>query len=158
MSKPHDRWDLDRNPLTEEDRQKILERIHSSLYWLGKYVPEEETIDGEELPLHDIIFDFVGKENPSEEEVRAALDLADKMQRKARSLETELRTGESMTKGQAHMLLDEICGLLRGVDEVRTSRGADAQLMARTLMSKVNDERRWQDFLRAARYSGDISH
>jgi hypothetical protein len=158
MTAPKDRWDLDTSPLTESDREKILGRIYSTLYWLGKYVPEEEIIEGEDLPLRDIIFNFVNKEDPSEEEVRAALSLADAMERKARHLEASLKTGTHLTKGQAHMLLDEVCGLLRGVDEVRTAKGADALWKARTLMSKVKDEKRWLDFLISAGFMGDISH
>jgi hypothetical protein len=158
MIEPDDKWDIDTNPLTEEDRAKILARIHSALYWLGKFIPEEEVLDGEKVPLRDIIFKFVSEEHPSEEEVLAALSLSDAMQKKARELEASLKNGEHLTKGQAHMLLDEICGLMRGVDEVRTSKGADAQLKAKALMTKVQDEKRWQEFIKSVSFMSDINH
>lgn len=156
--RPEDKWDLDTRPLTEDDRNKILGRIHSSLYWLGKSVPEEEILEGREIHLRDIIFRFITEESPSEEEVVAALSLAEAMQRKARALEASLKSEEHLTKGKAHMLLDEICGLMRGVDEVRTAKGADAQLKARTLMDRVKDERRWQEFVKSVGFANDISH
>lgn len=158
MTAPNDKWDLDTSPLTEDDRDKIVGRIHSSLYWLGKFVPEEEILEGEEVHLRDVIFKFVKEERPSEDDVRAALSLADAMQSKARELEASLKSKDHLTKGQAHMLLDEICGLLRGVDEVRTAKGADAEMKARILMTKVKDERRWQDFLKSVSFLNDITH
>jgi hypothetical protein len=50
-----DVFDLDPNPLTEEDRRRILGRIHSLLFWLGKFIPEEELLEGEKVPLRDVI-------------------------------------------------------------------------------------------------------
>jgi hypothetical protein len=157
MSDPADEWDLDASPLTDQDRAKIISRIHSALFWLGKFIPEEELIEGQEVPLRDVIFNFVSKEHPSEDEVLEALSLADAMQKKARELEASLKDEEKLTKGQAHMLLDEICGLMRAVDEIRNSRGADAQLKAKALMTKVSDEKRWQDFVKSVNFNGTLS-
>jgi hypothetical protein len=158
MNAPEDKWDLDTSPLTEQDRAKIMARIHSALFWLGKFIPEEEIIEGQEVPLRDVIFNFVSKEHPSEDEVIDALSLADALQKKARELEMSLKTGDGLTKGQAHMLLDEICGLMRAVDEIRTSRGADAQLKAKALMTKVSDEKRWQEFVKSVSFMGNLTH
>jgi hypothetical protein len=47
------------------------------------------------------------------------------------------------------MLLDEICGLLRAVDEIRHAQDASAQIKAKALMNRVTDERRWLDFVRS---------
>jgi hypothetical protein len=73
--------------------------------------------------------------------------LASALEAKARTLEKELREAH-LTKGQAHILLDEICGLLRGVDDIRKSKGASAPIMAKALMSRVQDERRWLSFVK----------
>lgn len=156
--KEHDKWDYDRGPLREEDRKRILSRIHSALYWVGKFVPEEEIFEGRTVPLRDVVFRFVSNPSPTDEEVQEALSLANHMERKARSLEEELKTGEGLTKGGAHILLDEICGLLRGVDEVRTATGPDASLKAKALMGKVDDERRWQEFLKSVSWINSVEH
>jgi len=156
--KENDKWDYDRNPLKEEDRSRILARIHSSLYWVGKFVPEEEMFEGREVPLRDVIFRYISNPNPSEGEVEEALALADHMERKARDLENDLKTKDDLTKGKAHLLLDEICGLLRGVEEVRTATGPEAQLKAKALMLKVDDERRWQEFLKSLTFINSIEH
>ncbi len=158
MKAPEDTWDLDTSPLTEQDRAKIIARCHTALFWLGKFIPDEEIIEGQRVPLRDVIYNFVSKPNPSEDEVLQALSLAEAMQKKAKDLESSLRTEDNLSKGQAHMLLDEICGLMRAVDEIRTSRGADAQLKAKALMAKVSDEKRWQEFVKSVSFMGNISH
>src|SRR5512145_2966650 len=100
----------DSSPLTEEDRKKILGRLHSLLYWLGKFIPEEELLQGESVPLREVIFRFIMKENPSAEEVQGAMDLAYVLEEKARQLERQLEV-EELTKGEAHKLLHETAGL-----------------------------------------------
>jgi hypothetical protein len=139
--------DRDPSPLTEEDRRKILSRIHSLLFWLGKFIPEEELLEGEKVPLRDVIFRYIMKENPSPEEVQGALDLADALEMKARQLEKQLQEGR-LTRGEAHVILDEICGLLRAVDDIRRSRGANAPIKMKAMMNRVQDERRWLSFVK----------
>jgi hypothetical protein len=133
--------------LTEEDRRKILSRIHSLLFWLGKFIPEEELLEGERVALRDVIFRYIMKENPSPEEVQGALDLADSLEEKARQLERQLQEGR-LTKGKAHAILDEICGLLRAVDDIRKSSGTNAPIKAKAIMNRVQDERRWLSFVK----------
>jgi len=143
----NDVFDDDQMPLTEDDRARILSRIHSLLYWLGKFIPEEELLEGQKVKLRDVIYAYVTKPNPTPEEVEGALSLAEALDKKARALEDDLRA-KKLSKGQAHLLLDEICGLLRAVEEIRKSKGPEAQVKALALMSKVKDERRWLEFVK----------
>jgi len=143
-----DRWDKDSSPLTKEDRERILGRIHFSFYWLGKFIPEEEWLEGQEIPLRDVIFRFITLENPSQEDVEGALALSTLLQKKAKELEECIKDCPDLTKGKAHMLMDEVNGLLRAVDEIRYAKGADAQIKASALMAKVNDEERWMKFVK----------
>jgi hypothetical protein len=133
--------------LTEENRRRILSRIHSLLFWLGKFIPEEEMLAGEKVSLREVIFRYIMKENPSPEEVQGALDLAGTLEEKARQLEKELHEG-LLTKGEAHIILDEICGLLRAVDDIRKSKGANASIRVKAIMNRVQDERRWLNFVK----------
>ncbi len=142
-----DVFDEDQSPLTESDRARILGRIHSMLYWLGKFIPSDEMIEGHEVNLRNVIFAYVSNPKPTPEEIAGALALADVMEKKARALEEDLRV-RKMSKGQAHILLDEICGLLRGVEDIRSTRGPAAQVKAEALMAKVKDERRWLEFVK----------
>jgi hypothetical protein len=143
----NDVFDQDVSPLTEADRAKIISRIHSLLYWLGKFVPSDEIIEGHDVKLRNVIYAYVSNPNPSPEEVEGALALADVLEKKARSLEEDLKVRD-MSKGQAHVLLDEICGLLRAVEDIRRANGPAAQVKADALMAKVKDERRWLEFVK----------
>lgn len=145
----NDKWDLDPNPLSEEDSRRIMARIHSLLFWLGKFIPEEELLEGQRIPLREIIFNFISKAEPSEEEVEEAMSLAEALQRKAKALEMEIRD-KQISKGEAHLLLDEICGLLRAVDEIRHAKVGEANVKAMALMKRVADEKRWLHFVRTA--------
>jgi hypothetical protein len=126
-----------------------MARIHSLLFWLGKFIPEEELLEGQRIPLREIIFNFISKAEPSEEEVEEAMSLAEALQRKAKALEMEIRD-KQISKGEAHLLLDEICGLLRAVDEIRHAKVGEANVKAMALMKRVADEKRWLNFVRTA--------
>lgn len=126
-----------------------MARIHSLLFWLGKFIPEEELLEGQRIPLREIIFNFISKAEPSKEEVGDAMSLAEALQRKAKDLEMEVRY-KQLSKGEAHMLLDEICGLLRAVDEIHHAKVGEANVKAVALMKRVADEKRWLHFVRTA--------
>ena len=131
---------------TEVDRRAVISRIHSLLFWVGKFVPQHEIIEGREIDLRDIIFRFVSKEDPTPEDIQGAKDLAERLEKKARELEKEIRVDE-VTRADAYRMMDEICGLLRAVDELRNSHGDVALYKKTALMEKVNDQKRWLQFV-----------
>ena len=132
--------------LSEDERRAIISRIHSLLYWVGMFVPQAEIVDGKRVDLRDVVYQFVSKEEPSLEEVQGAKALSDMLEQKARELELQLKEHD-LTKVNAYQLLDETCGLLRAVDELRNSHGKTAKFKMLALMAKVNDERRWMQFV-----------
>ncbi len=132
--------------LSESERRAVLSRIHSLLFWVGKFIPEHEIVEGRQIDLRDVIYQFVSKANPSPEEVQGAKDLADILENKARELEKQIKDRE-VTRDHAYLMLDEICGLLRAVDELKNSHGDLARYQKTALMAKVNDERRWLQFI-----------
>lgn len=136
--------------LTPEERAKILARIHSLLFWVGENVPDVEELDGREVPLREMVFRFITEQQPSEETVRKAHEMARALEDKARSLERHLRT-EDMERERAIAIMHEALGLLRAVDELRDLRSKDRDAKARALMARVSDEKRWLDFLKKIR-------
>jgi hypothetical protein len=132
--------------LSDSERKAIISRIHSLLFWVGKFIPQQEIVKGKEIDLRDVIFQFISKDNPTPEDIQGAKDLADILEKKARDLERQLND-HKVTRANAYLLLDEICGLLRAVDELRNSHGDLAKYQKTALMSKVNDERRWLNFV-----------
>lgn len=136
--------------LTPEERNRILSRFHSLLFWVGENVPDTEELDGQKVPLRDVVFRFITEEQPSEDTVRSAHELARSLESKARSLEKDLRL-EPMERETAYRVMHEALGLLRAVDELRDLKLEERNVRARELMSKVSDEKRWLSFLQKVR-------
>ena len=132
--------------LTPEERKKILSRIHSLLFWVGENVPDTEELDGRNVPLRDVVFSFITEQQPNEDTVRSAHELAHLLESKARSLESDLRL-QPMERETAYQVMHEALGLLRAVDELRDLKLEDRNVKARELMTKVSDEKRWLTFL-----------
>jgi len=132
--------------LSDTERRAIISRIHSMLFWVGKFIPQHEIIEGRDVDLRDLTFQFVSNEHPSQEDIQGAKELADILENKARDLEKQLKEHE-VTRANAYQMLDEICGLLRAVDDLRSSHGDLAIYKKKVLMARVNDERRWLQFI-----------
>ena len=132
--------------LSDTERKAIISRIHSMLFWVGKFIPQHEIIEGRDVDLRDLTFQFISNEHPSQEDIQGAKELADILENKARELEKQLEIHE-ITRANAYQMLDEICGLLRAVDDLRNSHGDVAKYKKQALMAKVNDERRWLQFI-----------
>jgi len=138
-----------RRLLTPEERAKMIARIHSLVYWVGMLIPEHELLGGSEIDLREVVYNLTTKEKLSEEDVSKVNELIRLLKEKARSLETRLAR-DPMTVDAATNLLEEICGLLRAVDELRTVETPEkAELRKAEVMSRVDDARRWQKFLDA---------
>jgi len=140
-----------RKLLTEEERAKMLARIHSLVYWVGMLIPEHELLGGRDLDLRDIVFRLTTKDSLTEEEVAEARELIDLLKAKESSLERRL-SHDPMTEGTAKEMLAEICGLLRAVDELREAQSPEhAEFRKQEIMRRVEDAKRWQTFLDTVR-------
>lgn len=138
-----------RRLLTEEERAKMLSRIHSLVYWVGMLIPEHELLGGSEIDLRDVVFKLTTKEHLTDEEVAEIHELIDLLKAKERSLEKRLAR-DPMTVGTAKEMLAEVCGLLRAIDELRETESPEhAEFSKRAVMSRVEDAKRWQRFLDA---------
>jgi hypothetical protein len=136
--------------LTPEERMKILSHFHSLLFWVGEFVPELEELEGKEIPLRDVVFKFITEQEPSEETIRSAHELASLLDRKARSLENDL-TSKELERTRANEVMHEALGLLRAVDELRDVGLKDRKVKAQALVAKISDERRWKEFVEKIR-------
>jgi hypothetical protein len=66
---------------------------------------------------------------------------------KERELEKKL-AHDPMTLNSAKELLEETCGLLRAIDELRSVETPEkAEFRKRDLVSRVEDAKRWQKFV-----------
>ncbi|OGS41518.1 MAG: hypothetical protein A3K67_00950 [Euryarchaeota archaeon RBG_16_62_10] len=138
-----------RHLLTPEERAKMIARIHSLVYWVGMLIPERELLGGSEIDLREVVYNLTTKEKLTEEDVAKVNELIRLLKEKARSLETRL-SRDPMTVDAAKNLLEEICGLLRAVDELRSVETLEkAELSKAEIMGRIEDAKRWQKFLDA---------
>lgn len=132
--------------LTPEDRAKIISRIHSLLFWVGEIIPQEIQIEDRAIKLRDVVFNYLITENPTDEERKDAEVLAELLDKHVKEVETEILRGD-IGRAEACELMNEARSYLRAVDELRTSKGDEADLKRHDLMNRVEDARRWQHFV-----------
>ncbi len=133
--------------LTGEDRAKMIARIHSLVYWVGMLIPEHEVVGDSEIDLREIVYNLTSKEKLSPDDIVQVNELIRLLKAKERDLEKRL-AHDSMTLNSAKELLEEICGLLRAIDELRSVETPEkAEFRKSDLMSRVEDAKRWQKFV-----------
>jgi Family of unknown function (DUF5788) len=136
-----------RNLLSIEERAKMISRIHSLVYWVGMLIPERALLDGSEIDLREVVYNLTTKEKLTVEDVQEANDLIAHLKVRERELETQL-SHDQMTRDAAKGILEEICGLLRAIDELRSAESVEkAEFKKEALMSRVEDAKRWQKFV-----------
>jgi hypothetical protein len=136
-----------RNLLSSEERAKMISRIHSLVYWVGMLIPERELLDGSEIDLREVVYNLTSKEKLTVEDIQEANDLIAHLKERERELEAQL-SHDQMTRDTAKGILEEICGLLRAIDELRSAENAErAEFKKEALMSKIEDAKRWQRFV-----------
>jgi len=143
-----------RRLLTPEERAMMLARIHSLVYWVGMLVPEHEILGGLEIDLRELVFKLTNKDDLTAEEKGQADELIRMLREKEHTLEKRLKN-DPMTYETAKSLLEETCGLLKAIDELRTLETPDrAQVRRKEMMSRIEDARRWKRFADSIRPTG----
>lgn len=132
--------------LTEEERHRILARLHSTLAWVGERIPEEIEIDGRSFPLRDVVDRYVFDDEIDEKE-RALVDrLVRELEVRAETLEDELEE-DDLTREEAEALLRRTIGLLRAIDELKHLEDDEEwEDRRRAVMEEVDDAKRWRNF------------
>jgi hypothetical protein len=132
--------------LSDQERRKILARLHATLSWVGVRIPEECNIDGERIRLRDLVDRFVFDDEIDDQERAEVEELTDKLEDRAGILVDELAY-EDMTLEEAEKLLARTIGLLRAVDELKHLEDEDEWDKKRTkVMEQVDDAKRWHEF------------
>lgn len=136
-----------RQLLTDEERTRMIQRVHSLVYWVGMLIPEHEILGGSEIDLREVVYNLTSKEKLSAEDIRKANDLITLLKKKEHELETKL-SHDKLTLDAAKQMLEETCGILRAIDELRSVETVEkAEFRKQVLMSKVEDAKRWQKFV-----------
>ena len=133
--------------LTEDERRRIIKRLHSLLSWVGSIIPEKEIIDDKEIDLRKIISELISKPELTKEDLKKASKLAKGIAKRERYLEGVIIHG-NISEEKALELLEEARGLLRAMEDLRNIQEKKKAIDSKEiLLSKVDDEKRWQQFI-----------
>ena len=133
--------------LTEDERGRIIKRLHSLLSWVGSIIPEREIIQGKEIDLRKIISELISKPELTREDIEKARILARGISERERYLEEVIILGD-ITEEEALKLLEEARGLLRAMEEMRNIQERSKAIEVKeTILNRVDDEKRWKEFL-----------
>ena len=132
--------------LSQEERRRILTRLHSALAWVGVRIPERATLGGKRVELRDIVDKIVFDDFLDEQERQEVAWLIDKLEERADFLEERLEESE-MTREQAERLLACTIGILRALDELKHLDDEEQwEDQRRAVMEEVDDVKRWGEF------------
>jgi len=138
-----------RHLLTSEERSKMLSRIHSLVYWVGMLIPEHEVLGGTEIDLRETVYDLATKETLTAEDTERVNKLIGQLRKKESELEKKLEH-DKLTLEAANGMLEEICGLLRAIDDLKSVESVEkAEFRKKELMTRVEEAKRWQKFVEA---------
>jgi hypothetical protein len=145
------------NRLTEEERQRILQRLHRALVWVGIRIPEEACLGGERVELKDLVDRFVFDDYIDEEERAEANALIDIIEDRAEILEEELEE-KDLTLQEAEAIFKQFIGLLRAIDELAHLDDEEVwEDRRQNLLENVEEVKRWHDFAKKV-YEKDEYH
>jgi len=132
----------------EFERKQLLERIEREGATVGASIPDRITVQGEEVPLQEFVFEIRKRETvpPGERErvERAKRNLRrERLQRKQR-IEDE----EGLTLSEGERLAESIIGIDRALNELDELQPGDLEQEAKR--QEAQDKKRWMKFLKKA--------
>lgn len=138
--------------LEPEERRRIHERIHSAFGAVGARMPETVVSGGRRLRLKEAVFSYLDKERLTPEELDAVDALSAALKEKVDELDRDIMTGDISEKCAVD-LMKEVLGILRALDHLRSLREDPKRAgpARAALMKRVDDERRWSDFIKQVR-------
>jgi SMC interacting uncharacterized protein involved in chromosome segregation len=140
--------------LTAEERAKMISRIHSLVYWVGMLIPERELLGESEIDLREVVYNITNKEKLSPDEIAQVNELIRLLKDKERELEKKLEK-DPITRDAAKEMLEEVCGLLRAIDELRSVETIEkAEFRKQEMLSRIEDAKRWQKFVESIKTTG----
>lgn len=139
--------------LTREDREKLLSKLHRLMVFIGCEIPVEVKLEGEPVPLHDLMWRLITHEGALTPEESVAVDeLHHEIELKIREEEFEIKSAD-ITKDEARELYVEACGLIRAAVSLRDieKRETLRDYSEMAASAKVKAEKRWLEYLKKIR-------
>ncbi|MEF8813214.1 MAG: DUF5788 family protein [Halovenus sp.] len=138
--------------MKEFERKQLLERIEREGATVGASIPDRITVQGEEVPLQEFVFEIRKRETvpPGERDrvEQAKRNLRrERLQRKQRIEEGDI------TLAEGERLAESIIGIDRALNELETLQPGDLEQEAKK--QEAQDRKRWMKFLKKALGNAD---
>lgn len=104
--------------ISEQERQKLLNRLHKSLFWVGEAIPRKVKLEGKDVDLHEIVWEIVNKPKLYEDDLDNIDRFLEILCEKEKEYEERLET-EPLSCDQAKILFDKAAGVRRAMMDLR---------------------------------------
>ncbi|WP_340820318.1 DUF5788 family protein [Methanolobus sp. WCC4] len=104
--------------ISEQERQKLLNRLHKSLFWVGEAIPRKVRIEGKDVDLHEIVWEIVNRPKLNKDELDNIDQFLEMLCEKEREYEERLET-EPLSCEQAKALFDKAAGVRRAMMDLK---------------------------------------
>ncbi len=139
--------------LTKEDREKLLSKLHRLMVFIGCEIPLKVDLEGEPVPLHELVWRLMTHEGALTPEESVAVDeLHHEIELKIREEELEIKSAD-ISEAEARELFVQACGLIRAAVALRDieKRETLRDYSEIAASSKVDAEKRWLEYLKQIR-------
>ena len=134
----------DDDPLPEERRDELLERIQRGGATIGQTIPESVEILGSEMNLKEFVWETKKQGVVPPEEHDRVREVRSNLQQERDNLKERLED-DPLTRAEGEQLADTIVGLDRALAALKSLR--DPDFGEESHRQKVEDNRRWANFL-----------
>jgi len=131
----------------EFERKQLLERIEREGATVGASIPDEITVQGEEIALQEFVFEIRRRDTVPPGE-RDRVEQAKRNLRRERLQRKQRLEDEPLTFEEGEQLVESIVGLDRALNELEALGPVDVAAEAQA--QEVADRKRWTRFLRKA--------
>ncbi|WP_406660625.1 DUF5788 family protein [Methanolobus sp. ZRKC3] len=100
--------------LSERERNNLMKRLHSHLFWVGEQIPCVIELKGNDVHLHEVVWEIVNKSEHDEYDLKSIDMFISLLYEKEKECEKCL--GEkNLTCEEAKKIFNETAGLMRAI-------------------------------------------
>jgi hypothetical protein len=138
--------------IIDEERRQLLTALHSRLFWVGQYIPNNIEVGGKNCHLHDYVWELIQKETITQTEKASIDKCIEIISTKEKEDEKELE-GQSLTQDEAKALYHETAGLLRAIMDLKeiedgTLKENTKHFQEQFGEQRVKDAKLWLEFIK----------
>ena len=143
------KFDMDEY-IPQDEREHMLFELHRYLAWVGIPLPDEITIDGHDIKLHELIWKLIRKKILTEPERKWVKEFIHSLEQKEHFEEEQIEKA-NLTRAQAESIQDEAAGLLRAIMDLKDLEEGkinQTDFSKLNITDKVEDARRWVKYIK----------